>query len=312
MTMDIAAKLYRKTVLAVAGNRAVQALSLRYGKRWAAKFVAGDTAQDALRQVRQLNKKGIMSTIDHLGESISALREAESARDEYVRLLKLIGEAGLEANVSLKPTQFGLELDPARCYAWIRDVAAQAAQQSGGGGFVRLDMEGSPHTQATLDIARRLHAEGLTGVGTVIQASLRRSERDVADMLARGIRLRLVKGAYKEPGSIAWQSGADIAASFRKLIRLALDSGVYTAIATHDERIIGWTQAYAEQHGIAKSAFEFQMLYGLRTTRQAELADAGYRMRCYVPYGTMWYPYYTRRLAEKPAHLWMVLKHQRS
>lgn len=304
--MDIAAKLYRKALLAIAENESVRAFSLKYGKKWAAKFISGDTMQAALKEVESLNRKGIMATIDHLGEGIKRLDEAAVCRDEYIRLIEAIASCGLDANVSVKPTQLGLALNREQCFDNIRIIAAKARQT---GCFVRLDMEGTPFTQATIDIVRRLHAERLTNVGAVIQANLRRSEQDTADMTAERIRLRLVKGAYKEPRALAFQNSSDIAASFQKLIRIALNSGVYTAVATHDERLIRWTQTYAEQRGIARSAFEFQMLYGLRMNRQAELARQGYRIRCYVPYGTMWYPYYMRRLAEKPANLWTVLKH---
>jgi proline dehydrogenase len=169
-------------------------------------------------------------------------------------------------------------------------------------------MEDSPFTQATLDIVRRLHSEGLHNTGTVLQAYLHRTEEDTRDMIREGIRLRLVKGAYKEPGSVAYQNASEVIHQFKTMIRNHLDQGVYTAVASHDDHIINWTKQYAKDRGISPDAFEFQMLYGLRMSEQERLAKEGYRIRCYVPYGTMWYPYYTRRLAEKPANLWMVVK----
>lgn len=304
--MGFAGELYRKTLLTVADNKIVEKLSLKYGQKWAGRFIAGETLSSALNAVRALNRQGIAATIDHLGEGVRSLDEAAGYRDAYVKLLDGIARSRLDANVSLKPTQMGLALDGEACYANIRTIAAKAAEANR---FVRIDMEGSPYTQATIDMIRRLHAEGLRHSGTVIQAYLRRSEQDVADLIRDGVRLRLVKGAYKEPAALALQRADEVIASFRRLIGMALDSGVYTAVASHDDRIIGWTKQYAEQNGIPKDRFEFQMLYGLRTNEQIRLAREGYRVRCYVPYGSMWYPYYTRRLAEKPANLWLVVKH---
>jgi proline dehydrogenase len=292
--------------LTIAGNKTVETLSIMYGKKLARKFIASDTLQGALEAVEALNRKGIMATLDHLGEGIKQLSEAAGYRDEYIKLVEAISRSKVDSNVSLKPTQMGLALDREACYANIRAVVAKARET---GNFVRLDMENTPYTEATIGIVRRLHAEGLTNAGTVIQAYLYRSERDVAAMIQQRIRLRLVKGAYKEPGSLAYRKTSDVADNFKTLIRMTLDSGMYTAIATHDEHIIAWAKAYTGQHGISKDAFEFQMLYGLRMNEQARLAAAGYRVRCYVPYGSMWYPYYTRRLAEKPANLLLVLKH---
>ncbi|TMV50622.1 proline dehydrogenase [Paenibacillus mesophilus] len=303
--MDFGTKLYRKTLLTIAGNKFVESLSVKYGKKLAGKFIAGDNLSDALKEIEALNNKGIMATLDHLGEGIKHLHEAAGYRDEYIRLVEGIARTRADSNISLKPTQMGLALDAKTCYANIRAVVAKAKET---GNYVRIDMEDSPFTQATLDIIHRLHAEGLTNVGTVLQAYLYRTEQDVEDMIQADIRLRLVKGAYKEPASVAYQNAADVIDNFKKIIRRHLDHGIYTAIASHDDRIIDWVKAYAEQHRIPKDAFEFQMLYGLRMNDQARLAAEGYRVRCYVPYGAMWYPYYTRRLAEKPANLWMVLK----
>ncbi|WP_327204720.1 proline dehydrogenase family protein [Paenibacillus sp. DMB20] len=187
----------------------------------------------------------------------------------------------------------------------MRAVAAKAKEL---GNFVRLDMEDSPFTQATIDMTLRLHKEGLNNVGTVLQAYLFRTAEDAKALMKAGIHLRLVKGAYKEPGSIAYQSMNEIIENYKKIIKRHLDRETYAAVATHDDRIINWVKDYSARHGIPKENYEFQMLYGLRMNDQAELARQGYRIRCYMPYGTMWYPYYTRRLAEKPGNLMMVLK----
>lgn len=303
--MSVGTELYRKTLLTVAGNKAVESLSLKYGKKLAGKFIAGSTLEEALEEIRTLNSKGIMATLDHLGEGITHLDEAALYRDEYVRLVEGIAHSGADSNVSLKPTQMGLALDPEAGYQNIRTVASKAKQHDL---FVRIDMEDSPFTQATLDLVRRLHAEGLDNTGTVLQAYLHRTEEDTRDMIREGIRLRLVKGAYKEPATVAYQSTAEVMHQFKTMIRHHLDQGVYTAVASHDDHIINWTKQYTKDRDISPDAFEFQMLYGLRMSEQERLAQEGYRIRCYVPYGTMWYPYYTRRLAEKPANLWMVLK----
>ncbi|MFU1793928.1 proline dehydrogenase family protein [Paenibacillus azoreducens] len=298
-------ELYRKVLLSIAGNKLVEKLSLKYGKKLAGKFIAGDTLAEALAEIEKLNGKGIMVTLDHLGEGIKALSEASGYKEEYIRLIDGIAERGVNSNVSLKPTQMGLALDPQACYNNIRAVVSRAAQHNN---FVRIDMEDSPFTQATIDIVLRLHAEGLTNVGTVIQAYLFRTEDDVKKLIETKVNLRLVKGAYKEPGSVAYQQMSEVIENYKKIIRMHLDQGVYTAIASHDDRVINWVKEYASQNGISKDAFEFQMLYGLRMNDQELLAKEGYRIRCYMPYGTMWYPYYTRRLAEKPANLWMVVK----
>ncbi|UNK17668.1 proline dehydrogenase family protein [Paenibacillus sp. N3/727] len=297
-------ELYRKTLLSVSGNRMVEKLAMKYGRKLAGKFIAGDTLAEALDEIEHLNDKGIMVTLDHLGEGISHLNEAAAYREEYIRLVEGIAERKVSSNVSLKPTQMGLALDEQVCYDNIRSIVLQAKQHNN---FVRIDMEDSPFTQATIDIVLRLHAEGLTNVGTVIQAYLFRTEEDVKHLIDAKVNLRLVKGAYKEPSTVAYQQMGEVIDNYKRIIKMHLDRGVYTAIASHDDRIINWVKSYTKENGITKDAFEFQMLYGLRMNDQAELAKEGYRIRCYMPYGTMWYPYYTRRLAEKPANLWMVL-----
>lgn len=307
--MDIGTKLFRSALLALAGNRAVEATAHRYGlKLGASRFVAGETADDALRQIRRLNDKGIAATLDVLGEGISDLAEADKFKREYMMLLERIHTEALDSNVSLKPTQMGLALDPVTSLAHIRDIVRKAQQLDS---FVRIDMENSPYTDGTIAMVRSLHAEGLTQVGTVIQAYLYRSREDVRRLTKANVNLRLVKGAYREPKPIAYQSMDGVNANMKQLIRMRLDSGVYTAVATHDEQLITWTKAYAKRNGIRADRYEFQMLYGVRMPLQEQLAREGYKVRCYVPYGRMWYPYFARRLAERPANLWFVLKNWR-
>lgn len=304
--MGIASTWYRKTLLTVTGIPLVEKLGVTYGKRLAGRFIAGETLEEALEEVGRLGSLGIMATLDHLGEGVRDLSEAAAYKEQYIKLITGIAERKANSNVSLKPTQMGLALDQPACYANIRDVVKHARSHRN---FVRIDMENTPFTQATIDMVRRLHKEGLTNVGTVLQAYLYRTEQDAAELLGERISLRLVKGAYKEPASLAYQKTSEILDSFKRIIALHLEKKAYTAIATHDDNVIGWVKAYARTKGIPKHAFEFQMLYGLRMNEQEKLAKEGYRIRCYVPYGVMWYPYFTRRLAEKPANLIMVLKH---
>ncbi|QAY68497.1 proline dehydrogenase [Paenibacillus protaetiae] len=299
-------ELYRKALLTISGNAIVEKLSKKYGKRLAGKFIAGDTLEQALDETAALNEKGILVTLDHLGEGISHLDEAAGYREEYIRMLDGIARRGVQSHVSLKPTQMGMALDTEACYRNVRAVAAKAKESKN---FVRLDMENTPYTQATIDLVLRLHQDGLTNAGTVLQAYLHRSVKDAEEMIRKRVKLRLVKGAYKETTEHAIQSKAGVIDNFKTMIRMHLDKGYYTAIASHDDAIIEWVKQYAADNRIPKDAFEFQMLYGLRMSDQERLAQEGYRIRCYVPYGTMWYPYYTRRLAEKPANLMLVLRH---
>lgn len=303
--MRLGSNLYRNIVLFIAGRTSIERLSIKYGQKLARKFIPSETRQGALKVVQTLNQQGIMVTLDVLGEGIKQMDEARAYRDEYIRLIEEIAQQQVHANVSLKPTQMGLALDQEACYHHIREIVSQAQQVHN---FVRIDMENSPYTQATIDIVLRLHAEGLTNVGTVIQAYLYRSEQDVFHLMKQHVRLRLVKGAYQEADTIAYPRKQDVIDNFKRFIQVQLDQGIYTAIASHDDTIIDWVKSYVDKHHISKESFEFQMLYGLRTSCQEALAKEGYRIRCYVPYGAVWYPYYTRRLAEKPSHLWMVLK----
>jgi proline dehydrogenase len=305
MSMDLWIRAYRRAMLGLTGSAVVKRLSLRYGRTLAARFVAGRTYEEALAVVAKLSAKGIAATLDHLGESVGSLEEAAASRDEYLRLLRAIGERRLEAHVSVKPTQMGLGIDPEACCANMRAIAAAARDA---GTFMRVDMEGSAYTEATLALVRRLHAEGWDQTGAVLQACLRRTATDARKLLEDKIRMRIVKGAYREPEAISFCKSGEIAESFREVVRSLLDAGFETAIATHDDRLIRWVKAYADSRGIGREAFEFQMLYGLRANEQERLAREGYRVRCYVPYGTEWYPYYTRRLAERPSHLGLVIR----
>lgn len=271
----------------------------------AKRFVAGTTAEEALPKVRDLNRDGILATLDVLGENVAGKDEATASADEYVRLLELIDREKVDSNVSLKLTQMGLDIDVDFCFENVMRIVDRAAELDN---FVRLDMEGSDYTDKTLDMFRRLY-ERRKNVGVVIQAMLHRSEADVRRTLEVGGRIRLCKGAYKEPESIAWRKMADIRENYRKLAAEMLASGVYHGIATHDEQLVEWTIAHAKEKGYGPETFEFQMLYGMRRKRQRELAKAGHRIRCYVPYGTHWFPYFTRRLRERKENVFFVLKH---
>jgi proline dehydrogenase len=268
------------------------------------RFVAGEELVEAGEAIRRLNKKGISATFDHLGESIESEAETRAEVVEYTHVLEHIDANRLESNVSVKLTQLGLDIDPALCYENTRALVETAARY---GNFVRIDMEDSPKTDATLDIFNRLRDE-FENVGIVIQSYLYRSEKDVESLLARGARIRLCKGAYDEPASVAFPQKADTDANYIKLMKMLLSSGIYHGIATHDEKMIAATTQYAAGQGIGPDRYEFQMLYGVRRDLQERLVRQGYRMRVYVPYGEFWYPYFMRRLAERPANAWFVLK----
>jgi proline dehydrogenase len=273
-------------------------------RRMATRFVAGETLDDALAVCRRLNSEGITVTLDHLGESITNLAEAAAARDVYVRTLCAIHDSGIQGNVSLKLTQFGLDLSYDECLANVEQLVIRAAELNS---FVRVDMESSDYTTRTLEIAGTLF-DRHRSVGTVIQAYLYRSKEDVEKLCARGIHVRLCKGAYLEPAAVAFPKKADVDRNFVLLTKLLLDRGTYPAIATHDPKMIEAAKAYAAQRKIAKDAFEFQMLYGIRRDLQRQLVADGYRLRLYVPFGRAWYPYYMRRLAERPANVLFILR----
>ena len=253
---------------------------------------------------RRLNAENIAVTLDHLGESVTSLPEAADARDAYLRLLPAIHREGIGGNVSLKLTQFGMDFSYDACLANVETLAEAAA---GLGTFIRIDMESSEYTGRTLKLVSALHAKH-GSVGTVIQAYLHRSRADVEKLIAERVRVRLCKGAYLEPAAVAFQRKADVDRNYVELMRLLLSSGLRPAIATHDERMVSETKAYAERNGIARDSFEFQMLYGIRRDLQRRLVAEGYRVRVYVPFGTAWYPYFMRRLAERPANVFFLMR----
>jgi proline dehydrogenase len=273
-------------------------------QRLARRFVSGDTLEAALEVSRRLRAEGIAATLDHLGESVTSLAEAAEARDVYLRVLEAQHEAGIEGNVSLKLTQFGLDFSADECRANVERLAAQAARL---GSFVRVDMESSEYTQRTLDLVSDLHGR-YGSVGVVAQAYLFRSQADVENLCERKIRVRLCKGAYLEPPEVAFSRKADVDRSYVELMKTLLDRGTYPAIATHDERMIAEAKAHVAARKIPREAFEFQMLYGIRRDLQRRLVAEGYRLRLYVPFGRAWYPYYMRRLAERPANVLFILR----
>jgi proline dehydrogenase len=268
----------------------------------ARRFVAGETLPEAIGAVRQINARGMTASLDHLGENVTSDEEARAAVRDYCALLDEIGRAGVSCNVSLKLTQLGLDLSEALALDNLRRVLEGAVAH---GNFVRIDMESSEYVERTLDIFFRVF-EQFKNVGVVIQSCLYRSGDDVERLNAAGARVRLVKGAYVEPPSVAFQDKREVDANYVRLTHLLLDGGNYPAIATHDPRMIGAAVSYAQQRGIPPDRYEFQMLYGIRRDLQTQLVRDRYRMRVYVPYGTQWYPYLMRRMAERPANL-MVL-----
>ncbi len=295
-----------------------RAFITRFGlaRRMASRFVAGETIADAIRTIQTLNARGINATLDHLGESVTNEAEATRAADDYVHALEQIHLSQVRANVSLKLTQFGLDVDEGFC---ARNVQRVLEKARGLDNFVRIDMESSAHVEATLRVFRSL-AEHFDNVGLVLQAYLYRTEDDLRALVAASARLRLCKGAYQEPAAIAFPKKADVDANFDRLMRVMLDQAravsplgqggrfpPLPALATHDERRIEAATNYAGQIGLPRDYFEFQMLHGIRRELQDQLARDGFSVRVYVPYGTEWYPYFMRRLAERPANLWFFL-----
>src|SRR6266480_5228108 len=275
-------------------------------KKLTTRFVAGETISEAVATIREINAEGATASFDHLNESVSAATEAEQEAREYLRILAKIDETGIRSNVSIKLTQFGLELDPELAYRNARRVVQDAASR---GNFVRVDMEGSNVTQATLDTFKRLREEfGLDDVGIVLQSYLRRTYEDAQQLLKLPARIRICKGAYNEPPEVAFPDKKDVDENYIRVMKLLLSSGIYHGIATHDPKMIEATIDFVGREGIGKEAFEFQMLYGIRRDIQRQLARDGYNVRVYVPYGKHWYPYFMRRLAERPANIWFIMK----
>jgi proline dehydrogenase len=284
-------------------------LASRYGMAtpdsFARRFIAGETIEEAVVVARDLQSRGLHLTLDYLGESVRTIEKAASATGAYRALIDTIVAAGIERNLSLKLTQLGLDVDRATCVDNLRRILDPAQRH---GFFVRIDMENSPYTQATLDVFETLWQQEYRNIGVVIQACLVRSEQDVRRMNALKARVRLVKGAYKEPQKAAYQQKAEVDEAYRRLMRLLLDEGEYPAIATHDEEMLHSACAYARGRDIAPDRFEFQMLYGVRRDLQASLSAGGYRMRVYVPFGREWFPYFMRRLGERPANVGFVVR----
>ena len=301
--------MLRAAFISLSESKALRSLAEKtwIGQRLSRRFVAGTTIEDALAATRAMNKLGLSVSVDNLGENVTNAEEARHSAELYHQMLDQMSAQALNANVSLKLTHMGLDVDEAMAYEIASGVVQHAASIKN---FVRIDMEGSLYTQRTLDFVHRLHRqpENAGHVGAVIQAYLFRSEKDVENLLAERIRIRLCKGAYKESPEISFEKKADTDANYVKLMKMLLKSGVYHGIATHDENMIRVTVAFAQKEKIPASAFEFQMLYGVRRDLQQKLVKEGWRCRVYIPFGTEWYPYLMRRLAERPANAIFILK----
>jgi proline dehydrogenase len=299
----------RAAFISLSESKALRAVAEKssIGQRISTRFVAGTQIDDVLRATQIINNNGATVSIDNLGENVTNADEARASAQVYQKLLDAIATRGLQANISLKLTHMGLDVDEALAHELVGGLVAKAAALKS---FVRVDMEGSPYTQRTLDFVHELHRKpGNAGVvGTVIQSYLYRSEKDVNDLLAAGIRIRLCKGAYKEPPDIAFQKKADVDANYVKLMKALITSGIYHGLATHDERIINQATAFATREKISPDSFEFQMLHGIRRDLQQQLVKQGWRMRVYIPFGTEWYPYFMRRLAERPANVFFIVR----
>ena len=275
-------------------------------KKLTTRFIAGENIDEAVAAIKDVNARGCTATFDHLNESVTGTAETEAEVREYQDVLARIDESGIDSNVSIKLTQFGLEIDPELAYRNARRVVTDAVRR---GNFVRVDMEGSNVTQSTIDCFKRLRDEfDLNDVGVALQSYLYRTMEDARALLKIPARIRICKGAYHEPPEVAYPDKKDVDDNYVRVMQLLLSSGGYHGIATHDPKMIDATVEFAQREGIGKDAFEFQMLYGIRRDLQDQLARDGYRMRVYVPYGKHWYPYFMRRLAERPANIWFVMK----
>jgi proline dehydrogenase len=296
----------RRFFLFLSGNQRVRRWmeTSSASKKFTRRFIAGETLDDALTICSSLASEGIMTTLDHLGENVTSIEEAERSRDAYFEALKGIQARGLPSTVSMKLTQLGLDLSEDTCLEHIRQLAARA---KAGGGGIEVDMESTAYTDRTLAIVESVNKE-IGDVRCVIQAYLMRSAVDIDRMNRLAIPVRLCKGAYDEPASVAFAEKRDVDRNYLALMKKLLDEGNYPAIATHDETIIGDAFRYARERKIASDKFEFQMLYGIRRDLQRRIVDLGYRLRLYVPYGTAWYPYFMRRLAERPANVLFVAR----
>ncbi len=304
--------LLRSFFIGLSTNNSFRAFSERsaLGRRVSLRFVAGMSVDEAIAATVQLNAEGIDVSLDSLGESVLEVAQAEHSAAIYHQLLDAIEARKLRANVSVKLTQVGMDIGgpsagPILAERIVGDMVAHAAHI---GSFVRIDMEGSQYTEPTLALTERLHQKFPGAVGTVLQAYLHRTEGDAERLLSQGIRIRLCKGAYKEPPEIAFPAKSDVDANYVKLMQRLVTSPVFCGIATHDEAIVSQLRTFVAQHGIDKRAFEFQMLYGIRRDLQRKLVAEGFGVRVYVPFGTEWYPYFMRRLAERPANVLFLAK----
>jgi proline dehydrogenase len=293
----------------LAGSRPLKTLASRYGMRgrrgFARRFIAGESVEEAIEAARQIQTSGLMVTLDFLGESVASAAAADGATRAYINVIEKIAAAGVERNISLKLTQLGLTIDRATCVDNLRRILDAAGAKAF---FVRIDMENSPFTAVTLEVFETMWQQGYRNVGVVLQSALPRSEADAARMNELGARVRLVKGAYNEPRSVAYQSKADVDAAFVRIMEALLAEGTYPAIATHDPAMIDQTRAFATERDIPRSGFELQMLYGIRRDLQTSLLREGYRVRVYVPFGREWFPYFMRRLGERPANIAFVVR----
>ncbi len=304
--IDQASKAFFHTL---AGSQGLKHLASRYGMRrpnsFAHRFIAGEAIDEAITAARAIQASGLMLTLDQLGESVANMAEADAATRGYLTVIDRIVASGIERNISLKLTQLGLTVDRATCVDNLRRILDAAAPHDF---FVRVDMEDSPVTQVTLEVFETMWQQGYRNVGIVLQSYLPRSVADARRMNELGARVRLVKGAYKEPKGVAYQNKVDVDAAFADITRLLLAEGTYPAIATHDPAMLAVAKSFAAERGIAKEKFEFQMLYGIRRDLQSQLKSEGYRVRVYVPFGREWFPYFMRRLGERPANIGFVIK----
>lgn len=293
----------------LAGSRLLKQLASRYGMRrsgsFARRFIAGETVEEAIEAARAVEASGTSHTLDYLGESVATMAEADAATRAYLRVLETIVGSGIGRNISLKLTQLGLTVDRATCVDNLRRILDAAQTHDF---FVRIDMENSPYTEITLDIFETIWQQGYRNTGTVLQSYLPRSLNDARRLNEIGSRVRLVKGAYQEPRGVAYQKKEQVDAAFVEIMQVLLAGGVYPAIATHDPAMIDATRAFAAARGIAADRFEFQLLYGIRRDLQSQLTAAGYRVRVYVPFGREWFPYFMRRLGERPANVGFVIR----
>lgn len=301
--------MLRSVFIALSQNRALRrfAESSSIGRTMSGRFVAGMTIDQALAACERMNREGIAVTLDALGESVTTEAEAQASANVYHQMLDAISSRGLNANVSVKLSQMGMEFDPALAERIVGEMVDHASAVNS---FVRIDMEGSPYTEATIAITERLQArgDGKSRVGTVLQAYLFRTANDAERLLRQGIRIRLCKGAYKESAEIAFPQKSDVDVNYVKLAERLMTSGVFCGIATHDEAIVETLLKFVREHSVPKSAFEFQMLYGIRRDLQRQLVKQGFGVRVYVPFGPEWYPYFMRRLAERPANVLFLMK----